>query len=66
MRPLHPLYRKLCRTNRYTTRLTVPADFLQRHGLENGDEIEWTEEADGTVRLRFIKARGAELLVEAD
>jgi hypothetical protein len=55
MRPNHPVCLRLRRTNRYTRRLAVPAEYLQRHGLGEGDEVEWNEEADGTVRLRFIR-----------
>jgi hypothetical protein len=55
MRPLHPVYLKLRRTNRYTRGVSFPAEYLRRHGLEEGDELEWIEDPDGSVRLRFTK-----------
>jgi hypothetical protein len=61
MRPFHPVYLRLRRTNRYTRGVSFPAEYLRRHGLEEGAELEWIEEEDGSVRLRFMKLRSQEL-----
>jgi antitoxin component of MazEF toxin-antitoxin module len=55
MRPLHPVYRRIYRGSRYTQAVSLPADYLRRHGLEEGDEVEMHEQEDGSVLLRFLK-----------
>jgi hypothetical protein len=55
MRIPHPVYRKLHRMSRYTLHVSLPADYLRRHGFVEGDEVELQELADGSVRLRFLK-----------
>jgi len=37
-------------------RFTVPSDYVHRFDLSPGDTVVWTEEADGSVRLRFVRA----------
>jgi phosphate uptake regulator len=55
MRPLHPVYRKIYRISRYTLNVSLPAEYLRRHGLEEGDEVEMQEQEDGSVLLKFLK-----------
>jgi hypothetical protein len=50
-----PVYLKLVRMSPYTRCLTPPADFLRRRRIDENYEAEWTEEDDGTVRLKFLK-----------
>jgi hypothetical protein len=37
-----------------TLRISVPAEFVRRRGLSEGDQCVWVEEGD-SVRLRFVK-----------
>ena len=61
MRPLppmhlsHPVYRKIYRISRYTLNVSLPVEYLRRHGLEEGDEVEMREQEDGSVLLKFLK-----------
>jgi hypothetical protein len=50
-----PIYLKLVRMSPYTRCLTPPSEFLRRWGFDKDHEVEWTEQADGTVCLRFLK-----------
>ena len=59
-RPVHPIYLRLCKMTKFTLRLSPPAEYLQRHGLVEGDEFEWVEELDGSVRLRPLRSEAAE------
>jgi hypothetical protein len=55
MRPIHPVYRKIFRINRYTLNMSLPAEFLRRRGLGEGDEVELHEQEDGSMLLKFLK-----------
>jgi hypothetical protein len=50
-----PIYLKVTRMGPYTRSLTPPADFFRRRRIDENYEAEWTEEDDGTVRLKFVK-----------
>jgi hypothetical protein len=50
-----PIYLKVCRISRYTRHLVPPAEFFRRRGIDDDASVEWIEEDDGSVRLKFMK-----------
>jgi hypothetical protein len=53
----------LQRNGKASLRAKIPYEFAQRHDLKPGDQIAWREEADGSVRLKFIKIDGEQEVV---
>jgi bifunctional DNA-binding transcriptional regulator/antitoxin component of YhaV-PrlF toxin-antitoxin module len=38
-----------------TLRIQIPHEFKRRLGLSEGDTVVWEEEADGSVKLKFVR-----------
>ncbi len=50
----------LRRINRQSLRLVIPFPYARDYDLDAGDHVVWTPEADGSVRLKFVKTRELE------
>jgi hypothetical protein len=49
-------YLKLGRVGHSSYRIHPPLDWVQRMGLNKGDEVEWVEAPDGSVSVKPLKA----------